>query len=443
MKANKFAALKDIIKTGDEKKQIKIIYQLALASLLCTLFLYKISENGGPSSYFEAGYNIFNGKLDAFRTPVFPILCYICDNLSHRFAYEILCVINILAFLCSIKYFYRLNTILFNHGTTTFIVTTLYATLPYFNTYVTLPITETISLSLLVLFVYTNINAMEGHGAKYICGDFIIFFLLLFIRPSFVFLIPIVLLLNAYEVLKHRNIFSLINIVCSFIVVLLFCGYCAMMKQQYNVFGPSTVSYENNWAILRHNNLVDSKLIDDRFMKTDVDSMLKVPTTYQYHYMTDIPVLIKKYGTKNTYAMVSEQVDIHKMEMLKCGFKRFLTNSNQSCLGVYAASREGGIGYLLNCFIFPWLSISFLTLYVILLISVIMLKCSYRRESTRTIKFLFLWAVVLANMVTVVLGAQDEYFRLLLPCTPYVVCLIFFIYEKSGLAVIKKKVLWK
>lgn len=431
MRRNDFLlSIFSLIKSGDNRRQLRAIYLFSIINAFLLQFIYVISLNGGTETYFSAGNVFWNGGIDFLRTPVYPIICHIFYTLSSQYVYYIISLFQFLIFLLSIKFFYKLCKILIESNSLIFITTLFYAVFPFFISWTMDIITESLSLSLFIIACYYILKSINEKSLKLVLYNVLFLSFLIFIRPIFIYVIPVEFLIWLYLIFIKREKFHFINICGTIVVVLLYLGYCNKYKQQYGMFTTSEVGYENQYCILRENNIVDYSYSNNLYLKHDIDSFIKKGTNFRYHYFGELTFIIRKYGFPEANKLINYSIKAHKKQYVFSILKRIIDNSDKPCWGIYLNARNAYLGYTVNNYILQWFSITFMSLYFLLLSSIIIFLAFWKQKKKFPLKSIILWLLITMNLLLVIVGAQDDYFRLILPSSPFILILLFELIDK-------------
>jgi len=413
----------EFTKNGSDKKQLAVIYGFALLATFVIVTLFTVSIQTDTPSYIGAGNNILNGIIDEMRTPVYPLIYMLSEVICVQFPFRVLFVIQLVSFYISIFYMYKLCGLLINSRTIRFVVTLFYACSPNFILWTTIMLTESLSVSLLIIFCYTVIHSYKTGVKQYAAYNFLLLATLVFLRPIFIFLVPIVLLLWLYVLVREGRL--VVSAVMNLFFIMIFCGiylsYCKAYENRYGIFATSFVSDINQYTILDNIGLTrDASAIKDKRMRSNVETWLKenkdtlndkefgykhfefirdnYGRTALQHYIRDT---IK--GNLSKY--ITYRIEMLRFALYDCAIAIYLHTPYKTihtCVYLYRAS-------------FP------LTLHGIcwlLVISGVLFSVFGIKQHKMPLCSFFLWAIVSANFVTALIGALGEYPRLILPSLP-------------------------
>lgn len=78
----------DIMEQMKKNKDLAIIYACAIASSIILILGWGVQETLDSPTYVSAWDNIANGKIDIFRTPVYPIFWGVMKNIFGEYFLE-------------------------------------------------------------------------------------------------------------------------------------------------------------------------------------------------------------------------------------------------------------------------------------------------------------------------------------------------------------------
>jgi len=423
MKANRLAqnAL-NIVRNGTDRQQLAVIYVAVMVATAVLLAVMDVAIMADTPTYFDAGRRLMTGELDSFRTPVYPLLCYFAEWLSRTHCNTIIVSVQIMAFYASVFFMYRLCNELISHRSIAFSVSLIYALLPSVMSFAMCILTDSLSTSLLVVYCYTCIKSYKTTKKAYPLYNFLLLLTLLFLRPIFVFLLPLSLALWAYGLFRQRrNVAMAMNLAFVVLTTAVLLSYCKAYERRYGYLAVSVVSDINQYVILRITDLQDPSVIGNEQLREDVVAYMNteweaVHPIESFYY--EAQIIRDEHGEKALHDYVKANLSKHFVAYGIANIKRVLSESGQSILTMYYKQDKNE--EILECVkrVMMLCSITFFHLYVLLL--ALILSFAYMGFKRRTLPILtfFLWSVVAANVFIAVFGAQGEFSRLILPSLP-------------------------
>lgn len=391
--------------------RIKHIYIVSIAvCILCALFFHPIEYNDTPS-YLRAWDSLSTGKWDTFRTPLYPAILGISQDLFGKAWKWVVVIIQYGVFLLSIRYYHRISSCLLKEKWA-LIMTAFYAIYPTFNSWGNLLLTDSLGLSLSVFFFYACFKIINEGSDKHALIMTLLLFLLIALRPSSIsLLIPAAISFFLFLFTPQKRsagIFSLAGIIaCSVLLI----AYSFNVKQKTGVFTPSTVSVSNDFAIARIYGYLSPDAADDR---ADI-----IRQNYEKYgkELAEGPVLYDALGDFVNEFSVSEMKQIVDISIqsnpilwLKALIKRTY----------FAALTPAMTSYTSDLFrLHPLFPINIGIVLLLLVIYCIIIIISTLKRHFPLIEF-FLLITCLCVIGVSIVGAQYEYHRLILPAMPLV-----------------------
>lgn len=142
---------------ASERQQLTAIYMLALAATVFMATFFSIRIGTDTASYFNAGEIFANGSIDYFRTPVYPLVCHLSQIICNQHPNIIVAAIQLVVFYISVFFMYRLCGFMINSQSIKFFISSFYACAPNFLLPTFAILSESMSISLLVMFCYSVI----------------------------------------------------------------------------------------------------------------------------------------------------------------------------------------------------------------------------------------------------------------------------------------------
>lgn len=396
-------------------KDLGIIY---LVSALCSVVLiaiFGVCEIYDSSSYIRAWDALSEGRLDALRTPVYPLFLhglYVVFG-PGSFLFAAICVQH-LVFLLSLRLLYSLLGQCRLSPGSVFWMTLIYGCLPAITSWNNCILTESLALSgtiaLLYLVFRTDEHPTVAHAASVTC---ILLFLLL-LRPIFIYLIPVLLFYSLLLLFRPRTKKKggwllgggvLLSAIC-------FLLYMNEYKKEYGIFSTSNVSVINQYFIARQSGLIDPESIRDARLKSDIELYFQIhggkdeEPSFLWEEAQDI-------AANHNLLVIQEN--------LKTAMGHNLMNSIRSVKDRFMDSAQKPLLFSpiwkISILFLAW-GFSLSTLYLCLLLFPIYLVLWVIRKREIPWKSLLLYLLGISNILVAVLGAQGEWNRLIFPSMP-------------------------
>ncbi|MDP2422024.1 hypothetical protein [Sediminibacterium sp.] len=380
----------------------RILYYTAFSSH----FLFPDSE-----TYLHYSGDLLKGVVDPTRTPVYP---YFIKVLQFIYPNSILIIINVQIFisLFSVYVFYKILDILFANKYFIALATTLYGIfLPivYFDKII---LTESLSISFVTMFLYALLKFIKrpSYSLSVLISFGVLF--LIFLRPSFLYLLPIFLLFWTIRVLfisQYKGI-SYLGLISTYCVIIVLYGYAHLNESKNQYFGITTISNANFLNILLEKKLYFDG--NDSEITTNIIALSKYhDNSYIQNKINDI------YTPDRVSAFIATNIKRHPIKYLSKSFETFTSNKDKSIFSNYSIfstfyNNNTAAFYtkkieLLN----P--KISFSNIFIFLLISLPLLIINK--------SYLLIWLIPLSHMILIFLSANAEFPRLVFPSIPFLI----------------------
>lgn len=239
-------------------KEQKLILAIGFVNALIWMLWGGVVESPDSHTYIEAWDSLKQMNIDANRTPTYPFLLGILKTLLGAGLYKYgIIIVQYVIFVLSSLCFYMLASYLCGTRRIPFWGTLAYVLCPGLFAWGNEIVTESLSISGVVFFIYAVMLLYE-HLQLVRCFYFCFWFLfLIFLRPSFIYLLPVLIVFWIAVSLKNAlNSQVLAGVGISVFVGLLFLGYMGFFKNNYGVFSPSYVGDVNRYYIARQYGLL-------------------------------------------------------------------------------------------------------------------------------------------------------------------------------------------
>ena len=391
-----------------EYKHLRIIYLIAVISFMIILPMGK-TGTGDTNSYYHAKDLILSGSFDHLRTPLYPVFLLITQ-------YKIITTLfQWLIFFVSIAFLYKVLKNLKISQRLIFAAMIIYVCHPVFTFYQNLRIPEALGISLSCMFVYYLVAFIKTEKKSFCWIFHIIMLSLILLKPGFIFLLVISVMLLFYLFFKKRKL-VLSFIFPFFFVLLSLWGYGLAMKKTYDVFSISSVSDINLYWMLREQDKINLDSVENDEVKSFISD--KIDTHYENfrYYYYEANTILYQYGWKALHTVVqgsltenykSILLDRKNLSRIKENLYGFVGRSSDS-FDFRSQFKNYNIAIYLPYFDFYTL------LFVLLFYFILIVKQSFTNRVVPVISILFLLYIA-ANLCSLVLTAPNNYGRLIVP----------------------------
>lgn len=407
------------------RDKYSILYLISAAEMVIFLLLMPLMgrEPSDTVTYFSAFDTLCSGRLDSFRTPLYPLFVGSLRAVLGSVWGRICAVmIQIGVFLCSISWFRKLAETFVGNATVAFWLTAIYALYPGPLTLNSCLLTESFALSGMTALLWLTYKAYARADVKAAWGAAGVLLLLIFLRPAFIFL-PFVFgffwLMAVFR--KQTRRVALISITGAAISIVALGLYSLEIKRLYNVMAPSTVSSCNNYFTIRGANLITpSPSTTNPRLNASIDSILSVrpmPGTVDETW-TEIQSLRRAASLTDVADYVSETMASAPKECMKFILTERLSQAlkDDAAYGGYVLEPVRALTKLFA----PNIGAA---MALLLIFCVITASGDLRKRRFSFINWLMA-SLALAMISTSIIGAQDEWQRLILPAYPMLLLIL-------------------
>lgn len=407
---------------------LQIIYILAIINSLVLIFFSGWITSSDSPSYIQAWDTLLSGAIDKWRTPTYPVfLGFIRSVVGTEHLFFIVMCLQHLLFLISIRYFYRLTDKIYHGHKTTFWITLIYALYPGITSWNNCILTESLAIILSVFIIYYAIEIWERGKVK----NCILFtgclLLLIFLRPSFLYMLPVCLVAWTIAIIKKKEKVK-ISLICILTTIIVCCCqflYIKMFEQEYKVFTPSGISTLNQYYIARQNGLLNPEVIENPELKAYVEkSIAKHGVRFDAQHgelFIDAYHVIDTYGLKEVQEAVSASNHSNPIGWFKNIRYRSYEASTYPLLATYCSSPIITFFHVVTC------NIGALYLFLIIY-TCILFYWIYKHKSLPWTSCT-LYMLGCSNLIVAIIGAQDAWNRLILPSIPIYLLMLGQLYN--------------
>ena len=403
--------------------------------LLLSLFIQKIvyskyqsySFSGDTLSYLSDMYkdNIFLGKVNLYRTPIYPYFCKFFELFSSKAnLYDNIVLGQKVLFFIGIIFFYLTVKKLFNKKTIPIITTLFYALNPYLFLWNTLILTEAVTLFEITLLLYFTVSFIKEPKKSSAIGMGLLQFVLVLTRPANIYLVAAYLLfwILKYFIEKKNTVIKvvkagLISTLISIIIILL---YCNQMRVQHGHFGLTSVSNTNTAITLIYSGLY--RYGDNKKIVKDID---------EFYVDGDAFTTWDALDNMSKNNKVSDINKFLKNAKKNSGFMyyRYLIYKTFSVgtwnLGtIYSIPIEGYDSYFLTTVASNFFPITFSIVYFFLLGAFIYLLVYLIKKKEIEWMIAALFSIIAGNLFLTIVCAPFEWQRLSVISIPTIIILI-------------------
>ena len=408
------------------QRNLTTLYWLSAIEGLLLLLVFGVGIYNDSITYLNAWTNCISCGTLASRTPVYPIFLGVINSIfGNVIAPYIVISLQYLIFLISIKCFYRSCRSILKSANIAYWLTAFYALFPSFTSWEISLLTEGLAISGSVFLLYSLLKFKFNKSWIHV---FLVVWwtvFLIFLRPVFVYLLPLMIVVFLLAIFFYRNLWK--QAICGMIGILLICttvfSYMKKYESQYGLFSLSDVSVLNQFFMARQYGVLKVGDTDNtrfnQYLKESISkygeemdskSMLWAESGYVGH----------NFDLKELNGIVAQSTQKNKSSWIKGLLRRCYDSAGYTLFKVSIQP----VGFITTMF---GLNIGLLNILLVILI--IMIVKAYKRGESPWVSMSLLMLIA-SNLIVIEVGAQEEWSRLLLPSTPYVLLVVGIIYER-------------
>lgn len=404
------------------QKRIRFLQIIAIIVLV----LYNLTpriDSFDTAFYLMAGENIFDGKLDCLRTPVYPFLL---KGFELLFGYKgmtlAITILQSIIYLFSASSLYALANRVISNQNIIWGALLLYVTVMapgWCNELSTesLSISGTIIVTNMLLGYISRTDEESGaftFGIKlslYNISIHLLVVLLIFLRPTFILFLAILPCLWIYQAIQTKQIQRyLLPLLCSILCISCYWGYNQLYKNQYGI-ATSTISFECNTIYnLKRSNCWDLAAVINKEGK---EICTKIDKDYTCNYEPIYQLIDNEPGSLPIlHDACQDMIQAHKTQYRNYRIQTFCRSFESRFPGaVNTHSRLGIVLFFINLFLAIPLSI----FYLIVPLSIIILFRAIFMNRKIPIAETLIIGITAAQYIGIAFSASEAHARLMSP----------------------------
>lgn len=401
MKANKIV-----------RSRLRVVMIVAVVVSLLQIIIYGVQRSYDSESYLVAWNRFGAGIPDIDRTPVYPAFLQICRSVAGESHMQLLAIIvqNIVSWV-AIWCFYRIAVRVTRSKKATFWSSLAVAVIPAFTMWHSYILTESLSVSFSIFLFYCLLNIYNRKSWWGVAGAFVWTFLLLFLRPAFLYLLPVLFVAFIIMIWQKKDARkqAVVGILGLFIIAGTLVSYMKAFEKQYGVFAITRVSTYNNYFIMRQNGTLDPEKTDNMKLRAFLENSYKKygrgPNTVNFDVLG-----------RETSNVVIDDFDLSSVTKLENESRK--AHIGDEFIGVLRHTYNGGKELLLDAggnTPFDIFNVSLGWVYLILLFYIIAIYADYRKKGTLDWANFLMLMMGVSNIIVAVVGAMTEFSRLVVP----------------------------
>lgn len=376
------------------------------------------------ASYINYHANILLGQTEALRTPVYPYFIKFIGLFSEANLINNVATVQIIISYLSIILFYKTTRNILKTRWMIVAASLLYgAMLPIIN-FDKVIITESLSVSYMVLFMYLIAGYLQTPKTSKAIILTLSVFIAIMLRPSFIYLLPLTTAFWLFRLMmiKPERKACLAGLIASVMVIILLMGYAYLNQQNFGFNGISVVTNNNQMTVITkaglYNNGNDpeiSNAIKNNFRQlhkkvVPKDSLINIMVKFDHERVHEFLVNCIL-NQKRAYAA-------HIFGVIQ-GLQ------NVNIFTDYAIHKSSALAYRMDDIEYSVFRINFIFLYLFLSLCLVLLIIKWLKTKQLPWFILFLWLIAMAQIAVAIIGGYDEYQRLIVAAVPALVILLF------------------
>lgn len=386
---------------------------MSVLMLVATALSPMLFQGFDTFTYHDAMRNWSHWAMDPMRVPVYPLFMRGVEVLCSRWHLSLWIVLaQNVVFLFSVAPFLWLARRVAGPGRLSFWLTMCYAAFPcmlYWNDRV---MTESLAIVGTVLLLSSVVKAHDTGRVRHAVVATVVLVLLLFMRPASLFLLPVVAvawLLMAWKRPQARRVaaWGVGGVVAA---VLMLMGYMVEFHRHYGVITTSYVGRLNTYDNLRRARLVNVEAIGNAELRALVASGIAQGDTLRN--IQEPWTIIYRWGPQVMDDIIASSLRGHYLDYACALSHHVVDAAREPMFAFYELSDDGWIArHVLPPF---WL------LYVLVAAHLVATAIVWWRGRQGVGWWLYLWLTMVgfSALVTILVGAQDDYCRLVFPFMP-------------------------
>lgn len=375
--------------------------------------------------YYLAGEQLCNGHIDCLRTPVYPLLLQLFSVcFGHNGSIVGVTILQSIIYLISAASLRNITKFTIKNRYIQESVAILYV-ICVAPGWCNEMMTESLSISGCVIIADQLCRYISRPSYRLSISIFILTFLLVFLRPSFIFLFAIApMVWIVLWIRKNNRMLQMISLTLSLACVVTFLGYCKAYEKEYGVFSSSISFICNDIYNLQRSGAWDTSKISNhqaQLFMSNIEDDINYAPTYEAVSANPkcLPSIVQaceelKTGSEKT-------LRVHQLKISAASFDKHFNAS------VNTKTPLSAILFASSLF----LSLPLSLFYAIVVISFSSLVVFFLRKRNIPLIGAVLVLFSAAQCIGIVLYASEAHERLLLPVYPLFLILLGLYIEKA------------
>jgi hypothetical protein len=417
-----------------------LFWLLAISAVVRSIYYSALlnTQTVDSASYINYHANLFMGKTDGRRTPVYPYFIKLAGLFGHQNLVDHVVTAQIVLSFLSIIVFYKIVKTCFKNRRVIFASSLLYGVmLPVIN-FDKIILTESLSVICSLLFIYIMVSYLQKPGSIKAWLLTLYVFVAIMLRPSFIYLLPLVVVfwVLRWIVIKTDRKTCMSGLAASVVVILLITGYSGLNKKNVGFNGISLISNANEMAVIEQAGIY--LYGNDPEISAAIKSNLDVRKENSSHKRPGINIM-KRYAPGRIHRFIVSCIKNQPVAYaLHIGGKLIdLQGANiftnyASHKATFFAFRVNNVEYLVFC-------ITFNILYIFIVLSGVSIISGWIRSKQLPWFKMVLWLLITGQLAIALIAGYSEYQRLFLAAIPALIILVFTYIDQLSFAIDRDK----
>lgn len=408
--------------SSKEKKAIIAIMALTAIATVFSALRYGIPFSPDTLTYTDAADSLMAGNIDAWRTPVYPLVIWLCKAIAGNHYEWLLATLQITAFVATIPLFHKSAKFAAGNAKVACAATAVFAAIVIESGFCQFVLSESFAVTLTVVLIYFTTEFLRRPHtplALAICATVL---LIVFLRPAQIYVLPIAFFFAAIAAMQRkqcRKPFVVIALGMCIIGGILF-GYASAFNRQHGVFALTCVNTYNNYYASRFEGILSPEAAaDNPLLKADIAGVIDqngLQTESDSACWDEVTSLISRHSLAVVNHMVDNAVNAHRQTWWTSVARRAASSAVDYR---FPTSWIPQFSQRLKPFSIPYLAV-----YALLFIFAVVAVAQLHRKASARWYSLILLTAILGNMTVAIIGAKDDFDRLLFPSVPILILIV-------------------
>lgn len=423
-------ALGIIYLINPKNKHKRFLFVVGIASFGIALFyINDCSILLSPDSYTYIDVNlrqVFSLKPDAARVPVYPLVLHTIRYIFGSQFIQFSVIFQYVIWFISIIYLYKTVDILTKHSKLSMISSVLYAIAPFAVIWNGSILTESLTLSCTLIFLYYIIKYIKTDKVKYGIFCILLSLVLTFLRPtSLIYLAGLLVFIIVKLIIEKCKKCDLICLATNFLCLLLVVFYAICFHNEYGIFSLSdTIVRQNLMVTMREKFYLNS---DNNQFISNIELAYKNNPDNEWSAMLEVE---SKYSLSEIIEMTSYCRKKSKEQYYQYLIKLTKEQSKTTFVGYAFININPNYSWLHESLYSSFALLTFFHIYILVFIEMCLMIIKWVKSKKIPWTYCGLFSFPLVIIVSSFIGTCGEYMRTAACCVPFAYLIfIMLIYD--------------